>query len=784
MRSVRIALAALCALFLSLSVAAAFDQAILGQSDRALQEFRTDLNRLEELLRRPVLTERELLDTRSALETLRTTAAKRSADLAGPLAEVNQQIASLGAPPSEGASEDAGVAKARTDLTATRDRLQSLKSQFDVIVVEAEQSAGRVIALQRNQFFERVFDRNRSILNPSLWYDTGVGFVVLLSALGLLFRNWWTEVAASGDPIGLLLVPLFIVIFASGYRIINRWARHWMERYAYRNRSIDDMARLWRIVRGLITTAAALAILIIPIWLALDASGYLTPRLLMVWTALVAMIAGTTFFYVLARRVASPAAPEWRIVDLDDRSASRFAHLAGIIAAIAILNAQLGKIAAGLFLPVSYTVGQSAVFAFLLLSLLSFVLLTVRNQDGLPDKAGRRIYFGWVSSLTPVIWVLIIFGFGALLGGYVALADYIAHQMSRTAIVLGFLFILYYLFDAAVTASFDPQSSFGVFLRRISGLGERGIERLGLVVRTGVDLVLLIAGIPLLVLLWTLTWVDFGGFYNTLAIGVKIGEITISPGVVLTMLVILAVGVVATKLFNRWLARRILSDTRINRGVQDSILKGSTYIGYFLAGGLALGATGIDFSNLALIAGALGIGIGLGLQSIVNNFVSGLIILAERPIRVGDWVSLPAGEGVVRRINVRSTEIETFDSCSIILPNSVLVTEPVRNWTHNDNMGRFMVAVTVDYDSDAEAVRALLVDCARRHAKVLTHPEPFANLARFGQAGLEFELRAFVADILEGNGVASDIRFDILRQFREKGITIAQPVGVMQAPKP
>ena len=135
MRGVRIALAALCALLISLSAAAAFDQAILGQSDRALQEFRTDLKRLEELLRRPVLSEREMLDMRSALETLRTTAAKRSADLAGPLAEVNQQIASLGAPPSDGASEDAGVAKTRSDLTATRDRLQSLKSQFDVVVV-------------------------------------------------------------------------------------------------------------------------------------------------------------------------------------------------------------------------------------------------------------------------------------------------------------------------------------------------------------------------------------------------------------------------------------------------------------------------------------------------------------------------------------------------------------------------------------------------------------------------------------------------------------------------
>jgi potassium efflux system protein len=345
------------------------------------------------------------------------------------------------------------------------------------------------------------------------------------------------------------------------------------------------------------------------------------------------------------------------------------------------------------------------------------------------------------------------------------------------------LFILYHLFNAAVTASFDPQSGFGVFLRRVTGLGERGIERLGLVVRTGVDLVLLVTGIPLLVLIWTLTWVDFTGFYNTLALGVTVGEITISPGILLTMLVILVIGVIATKLFNRWLDRRILSDTRINKGVQDSILKGSTYVGYIVAAGLALTATGVDFSNIALIAGALGLGIGLGLQSIVNNFVSGLIILAERPIRVGDWVSLPTGEGIVRRINVRSTEIETFDSCSIILPNSLLVTEPVRNWTHNDTMGRFVVAVTVDYDSDADLVRKLLLETARAHDLVLSTPEPAALLVRFGPNGLDFELRAFVADIMEGAGVASNIRFQLLELFREKGITIAQPLGLMQAPK-
>jgi potassium-dependent mechanosensitive channel len=136
----------------------------------------------------------------------------------------------------------------------------------------------------------------------------------------------------------------------------------------------------------------------------------------------------------------------------------------------------------------------------------------------------------------------------------------------------------------------------------------------------------------------------------------------------------------------------------------------------------------------------------------------------------------------VRRINVRSTEIETFDACSIIVPNSSLVVEPVKNWTHNDTLGRFMVAVTVDYASDPEQVRKFLLEAARQHPKVLSAPEPNVTLVRFGPAGLDFELRAYVADVFLAGLTASDIRFQLLTLFREKGITIPHPVTVLQQP--
>jgi small-conductance mechanosensitive channel len=366
----------------------------------------------------------------------------------------------------------------------------------------------------------------------------------------------------------------------------------------------------------------------------------------------------------------------------------------------------------------------------------------------------------------------------ALLFGYVALGNFIAERIFDTSVLIAILFLLHHLSDSAVKASFDPNSGFGRLLRRVTGLGERAIERLSLLFRTIADVALIVAGLPLLFLQWTVTWVDFRALANKAFFGFKVGDVTVSLWSVLLVVLILIAGIVLTNLAVRWLDRRILAETRIDKGVQDSVRKGASYAGYILAIGFAFGAAGLDFSNLAFVAGALGVGIGFGLQSIVNNFVSGLILLAERPVRVGDWVVLPAGEGMIKRINVRSTEIETFDNCTIIVPNSNLITEAVRNWTHADTLGRLTVNASAAYDSNAEEVRDLLVKLTRAHPKVLTYPEPQVTLARLGPWSIDFEIKAHVADVFEAVIVASDLRYEILKAFREKGITIPLAPGV------
>ena len=208
-----------------------------------------------------------------------------------------------------------------------------------------------------------------------------------------------------------------------------------------------------------------------------------------------------------------------------------------------------------------------------------------------------------------------------------------------------------------------------------------------------------------------------------------IGGISLSPTNLLAALAILLIGMLAIRGGQRWLETQFLPRTGLDAGLPNSIAALSGYMALVALLALALGALGIDLQKIALIAGALSVGIGFGLQSVVSNFVCGLILLAERPIRVGDWVVVKNEEGWVRRISVRATEIETFDRASVIIPNQDFITGVVKNWTHGNTMGRVVVKVRVAYDSDAEKVREILLACGEQHPQVLRRPRrrPFIS---------------------------------------------------------
>lgn len=263
--------------------------------------------------------------------------------------------------------------------------------------------------------------------------------------------------------------------------------------------------------------------------------------------------------------------------------------------------------------------------------------------------------------------------------------------------------------------------------------------------------------------------------------GLAIGSTSIVPGKVLLGLIAFLLLVTFTRWFKRKLENDWLPMTRMEPSVRMSVATLYGYVTFIIALLIGLSAAGLDLSKVAIVAGALSVGIGFGLQNIVNNFVSGLILLFERPVRLGDYIKVGSTEGFVRQIRIRSTELENADRVSIIVPNSVLLNAEVENYNYRNSLGRVVVAVGVAYDTDPETVRATLLAVAQEHPLVIQEgerldvPGPFVAFTELADSTLNFELRACIRDIYSKLGVASDLRFAIYRRFRELGIEIPFP---------
>ena len=285
--------------------------------------------------------------------------------------------------------------------------------------------------------------------------------------------------------------------------------------------------------------------------------------------------------------------------------------------------------------------------------------------------------------------------------------------------------------------------------------------------------------IATLLAVWSVPASDVKALGSYITQGITIGSIEILPLRVFEAIVVLVLILAMNGWFQRRFEKKWLALTSIERGARESIATVTNYIGIALAIIIALAVAGMDFSKLAIIAGALSVGIGFGLQNIVNNFVSGLILLFERPIKTGDWIIAGGVEGHVKKISIRSTQIESFDHADIIVPNSELIAGNLTNWVHKDRQGRIRIPVSVAYGSNTEQVRDLLTGIARDYRDTITgHPDmhdPKVMFLSFGDSSLDFELRFFVRDIQKRIDILSDINFAIDKAFRENGIEIPFP---------
>jgi small-conductance mechanosensitive channel len=473
----------------------------------------------------------------------------------------------------------------------------------------------------------------------------------------------------------------------------------------------------------------------------------------------------------VAKTVLAVNRSHWRLVHLSDVAATALYRRVLLLAIVYGGDRLASAMNEAANVPYSLNVAQSFVSSVLYAGLIISILL-IRAPASTPGRGTETIGRPYVRL---PLWLVAVTILVAALIGYVALARFVAGQL----IVISTIATITYLFlvwaGAFGKSLSDDRTRAGNWLGQKVGLEKRRREQIALPITLLLQTAIIIAAIPFVMLQWGFDWQDIADQFRMTLSGFQVGQVRISIVALVAALLLFALGYIAAKVFQGWLDSQVLEPAGVDTSVRHSIRTGVGYLGIALAALLAVTYAGVDISSLALVAGALSVGIGFGLQGVVNNFVSGLILLAERPIKVGDWIIVGGDEGLVRRISVRSTEIETFERSNVIVPNAMLVTEKVKNLTLHNNTGRYTIKVAVHYDADPEKVRDILLRVAGEHPQVLASPEPFVYLDEFGAHALNFTLYVYLANVSRSLAVRTDLRMAILKAFRAAGVEIPYP---------
>lgn len=686
--------------------------------------------------------------------------------------EIKARQDELGPVPAEGQPAESEIIKEeRARLSDERAAINSVIGNAEALSIEATQLANQITEMRRTLFTETLFERTQ--VSPEVFQEAVAAGADEGTDLHRTVGGWFRFVWNFKRESLLAAVSLSLVVGLLLYSIGHRVAGPFIQR----NKLIEKphyITRLMVAFWSITIPTFAVGAFAFACYSLLFSFNVLRPDITPMVSSLLGVSVGLYFVSALTRAVLAPRRPAWRLVSVSNRGAQRLERSIFAMALANALDYFLGAVSVALGSAVVLTVAKSMIASIvigLILIWISFIRPMLRAGDD-PASEGRP----WPRALT---MVLMLTGFGLIaltMIGYVGLARFIATQIVVTGAILVTMYIGILSGRAIGTQGAFAQTYLGQRLAERYQLNEVVLDQAGLAASLGIYMIVALLGLPGILLQWGFQIGDIESWAYRIFTEIRIGSISISIVGIAAGLLLFVVGLVVTRWFQRWLDGTIMVRSHVDPGVRNSVRTAVGYAGVGLAGLIGISAAGINLSSLALVAGALSLGIGFGLQNIVSNFVSGLILLAERPFKVGDWVVAGTTEGFVKRISVRATEIETFQRQTIIVPNSVLINGQVGNWTHRNKLGRIEIPVSVFSGNDPRRVTEILLDVASQQA-VLRNPEPTVTFLNFSAATLDFEVRAFVADVLTAGTVKTEMRAAILERLREEDIALAGPAA-------
>ncbi|MBL1406664.1 MAG: mechanosensitive ion channel family protein [Rhizobiales bacterium] len=728
-----------------------------------LQQSMVDLERLSNSR---ILDDEALVGARVEYQNISTTVEELIRSIDKETETIAKKLSEIGEPPEDGSFESPEVIASRKKLTTEKSALAVSKTSLEDIQQEAIDKTSQIDVRRQTAFTQAIF-KNTS-LSSVLFKNAAASFYNKTIETIELFSNWLKKIFKEqfSSVIGSTILSLIIALFLSFY--FNRvFAKH-LDRLEQKP---DYFTKVFTAFWDTTLSSLATAIFLGATYALFLYFDLFTSKVQQITFVIILVITSIVLAWNLAVAVFAPKQSNWRLFDISNSAALKMFTLTFILYVVQAIDFLIQEINAILSGPISITAIQGFITSLIIGGSLIIMALIKPNKNDTAHASTHK-WPKWLSVPLFIIGAIII---GSALSGYIGLARFIAQQVVVTGAIVSLMVIGIIYARELSREGVLPKTSFGKFLSNKLGYETLSIEQISLAISILLILVIFILGLPAILLQWGTQFAEIWYYVKSAFTGVQIGNIHLSLSGVFIGIAVFFIGIALTKLVQSWLSNSVFPRIRADIGIRSSIKSGLGYFGYGLAALMGITSAGVDLSSLAIVFGALSLGIGFGLQNIVSNFVSGLILLVERPIKVGDWITVGSAEGTVKNINVRSTEIETFQKKSIIVPNSELINQQVGNWTFKSKRGRVDVPIGVAYGSNVRLVEKTLYEIADAHQMIAKSPETNVWFSGFGDSSLDFVLRMHVFDIGNNVTVQTDVRFEILKQFEALDIEIPFP---------
>jgi small-conductance mechanosensitive channel len=765
------------ALLLTVSVAA-FAQAQDDDPAAQIGDLRGQLDQIEKGMKDENITDSVIDDLRGKAGDIVGKAQKVSSSLSPNRDAAKARLDQLGPAPAAGTKEAPELAATRKDAQKAFDAVDAQIKQADGITLEAQQTTSQLADLRRIRFQEFLSRRTSSPLSRPFWSEPAKAFPRDSANLSAFAGGVKTDIANSwtdGNRVALVICVLCGLLLMTGVRFyLEKRARHLTA-----NRMPPGRLRRSALILGItLTSALTTGLGTQLLYLGLNWNETFTEDTDTMAKALVRIIFFGAFIAGLGRALISAKRPSWRLPAISDETALSLRRFPMLFSLAVVLFYFLKELNRTIGTSLAATVMTSSLQALVLTALTAVGLVRLsRSQhvdhvDEQGDAPAPRPV--WASLFIAAAWIAIVASWIGLLTGFVAFASFMAGQVVWTVIVLSATYLAMRLVDDLFETLLSEKGPMSARAQAIFGTHPRLLDQAGVLLSGIVRLALFMFGVVAVVS-------GFGaGASDILTLGTKLQSLKIynfefKPDQILTAIGLFFLGLLAVRVIKNWMSEQYLPRTNLDPGMRSSLTTLLGYVGVVIVVAIALLAMGLSVQNVAWVASALSVGIGFGLQAIVSNFISGLILLAERPVKVGDWVVLDDAEGDIRRINVRATEIQVADRSTIIVPNSSFITKPVRNMTMSNPQGRVLIKLPMPLDTDPVEARNHMMEAMRSHKQVLETPAPSVTLDSIDRAAMTFAVVCYVGGPRDVGNVKSDLLFDIIARLRNSDIPLLRP---------